>query len=88
VLSPVFVAATLGIGNIVVVEAGLSYLGLGIPQPRASWGNIIRDGRDVMSTAWWVSVFPGFALSATVLAVNVVAERLRQALNPRQLPAP
>ena len=88
VLSPVFVAATLGIGNIVVVEAGLSYLGLGIPQPRASWGNIIRDGRDVMASAWWVSVFPGIALSATVLAVNVVAERLRQALNPRQLPAP
>jgi peptide/nickel transport system permease protein len=88
VLSPVFVAATLGIGNIVVVEAGLSYLGLGIPQPRASWGNIIRDGRDVMASAWWVSVFPGLALSATVLAVNVVAERLRRALNPRQLPAP
>ncbi len=88
VLSPVFVAATLGIGNIVIVEAGLSYLGLGIPQPRASWGSIIRDGRDVMATAWWVSVFPGLALSATVLAVNVIAERLRQALNPRQLPAP
>jgi peptide/nickel transport system permease protein len=88
VLSPVFVAATLGIGNIVVVEAGLSYLGLGIPQPRASWGSIIRDGRDVMASAWWVSVFPGLALSATVLAVNVIAERLRQALNPRQLPAP
>ena len=88
VLSPVFVAATLGIGNIVVVEAGLSYLGLGIPQPRASWGSIIRDGRDVMASAWWVSAFPGLALSATVLAVNVIAERLRQALNPRQLPAP
>jgi peptide/nickel transport system permease protein len=86
VLTPVLVAATLGVGHIIVVEAGLSFLGYGIPQPRASWGSIIADGRDVLASAWWISLFPGLALSATVLALNVVADRLRQALNPRQLP--
>jgi peptide/nickel transport system permease protein len=87
VLAPVLVAATLGVANIIVVEAGLSFLGYGIPQPRASWGSIIRDGKDVLATAWWLSFFPGLALASTVLAVNVVADRLREALNPRQLPA-
>jgi peptide/nickel transport system permease protein len=87
VLAPVLVAATLGVANIVVVEAGLSFLGYGIPQPRASWGSIIRDGKDVIATAWWLSLFPGLALAATVLAVNVVGDRLREALNPRQLHA-
>jgi peptide/nickel transport system permease protein len=87
VLAPVFVAATLGIGNIIVVEAGLSFLGHGIPQPRASWGSIIADGREVLASAWWVSLSPGVALAATVLAVNVIAERLRQALSTRQLHA-
>ena len=87
VLAPVFVAATLGLGNIIVVEAGLSFLGHGIPQPRASWGSIIADGREVITSAWWVSLFPGLALAATVLAVNVIAERLRQALSTRQLHA-
>ena len=85
VLAPVLVAATLGVANIIVVEAGLSFLGYGIPQPRASWGSIIRDGKDVIASAWWLSLFPGLALASTVLAVNVVADRLREALNPRQL---
>ncbi len=88
VLPPVIVAATLGLGNIIVIEAGLSFLGYGVPQPHASWGNILRDGREVIDRAWWLSVFPGVALAGTVLAINVVADRLRRALNPRQLPAP
>ena len=88
VLAPVLIAATLGIANVVVAEAGLSYLGHGIPQPRASWGSVIADGRDVLASAWWVSFFPGLALALTVLAFNVIADRLRRALNPRQLPAP
>ena len=84
--SPVLVAATLGVGSVIVVEAGLSFLGSGIPQPQASWGSIIRDGREVIQTAWWLTVFPGLALVLTVLAVNVVSDRLRAAMNPRQLP--
>ena len=87
VVSPVLVAATLGIGNVIVIEAGLSFLGMGVQQPRASWGNIILDGYDVMAYAWWVSVFPGLALVLTVLAVHLLADALRDALDPRQLPA-
>jgi peptide/nickel transport system permease protein len=87
VLAPVLVAAAVAVGHLVVVEAGLSFLGHGIPQPRASWGSIIADGREVLASAWWVSFFPGLALATTVLAVNVVADRLRRALDPRQLHA-
>jgi peptide/nickel transport system permease protein len=87
-LTPMLVAATLGIGQVVVVEAGLSFLGYGVAPPAASWGSLIRDGREVLGTAWWMSVFPGIALAATVLAVNVLGDRLRAALSTRQLPAP
>jgi peptide/nickel transport system permease protein len=83
VLTPVLVSATLAVGNIIVVEAGLSYLGRGVPPPTASWGNIIFDGHDVLASAWWISLFPGLALVSTVLAVNVIADRLRLALDPR-----
>lgn len=86
--SPVLVAATLGVGHVIIVEAGLSFLGFGVPQPQASWGSIIRDGREFIQVAWWLTVFPGLALVLTVLAVNVVSDRLRAAMNPRQLPAP
>jgi peptide/nickel transport system permease protein len=88
VLSPVLVSAALGVGSAIVAEAGLSFLGLGLPVPTASWGSIIHDGTDALQIgAWWVSVFPGIALVVTVLSVNVVADGLRAALNPRQLPA-
>jgi len=86
-LSPVIVAATLAVGQVVVVEAGLSFLGYGVPSPAASWGSIIRDGRDHVTTAWWLSVFPGIALAVTVLSINVLGDRLRSALGARQLPA-
>lgn len=87
-MTPMLVAATLGVGQVVVVEAGLSFLGYGVAAPAASWGSLIRDGREVLGTAWWMSVFPGIALAATVLAVNVLGDRLRAALSTRQLPAP
>lgn len=85
-LPPVTVAAALAVGQLIVVEAGLAFLGFGVPAPHPSWGNIIRDGYQSASTAWWLAVFPGLALASTVLAVNVLADRLRRALNPRQLP--
>jgi peptide/nickel transport system permease protein len=88
VLSPVLVAATLGVGNVIVLEAGLAFLGFGVQIPQASWGNIIRDANEDVYTAWWLTVFPGLALVVTVLAVNVLADRLRAAMSPRQLPAP
>ena len=87
-LTPMLVAATLGVGQVVIIEAGLSFLGYGIGPPTPTWGSLIRDGREVLGTAWWMSVFPGLALAATVLAINVVGDRLRAALSTRQLPAP
>jgi peptide/nickel transport system permease protein len=87
-MTPMLVAATLGVGQVVVIEAGLSFLGYGVAPPAASWGSLIRDGREVLGTAWWMSVFPGIALAATVLAVNVLGDRLRATLSTRQLPAP
>jgi ABC-type dipeptide/oligopeptide/nickel transport system permease subunit len=86
VVSPVLVAATLGIGNVIVIEAGLTYLGMGVQPPNASWGSMFYDGVEYFPSVWWVCVFAGAALVVTVLAVNLVADGLREALNARQLP--
>jgi len=82
-LSPVIVAATLGIGNVIVLEAALSYLGIGVRPPHASWGNIIQDGADQIGSAWWIALFPGLAMLATVIAFNLLGDALRDALDPR-----
>lgn len=83
VLSPVIVAATLGIGNVIILEAGLSYLGLGVQPPQSSWGSIIYDGADDVTASWWIALFPGLAIVTTVMAFNAVGEGLRDALDPR-----
>ena len=83
VLGPVIVAATLGIGNTIVLEAGLSFLGLGVQPPTPSWGTMVADGRNVMLQAWWLSTFPGLAIVVTVLCFNLVGDGLRDALDPR-----
>jgi len=82
-LAPVIVAATLGIGNTIVLEAGLSFLGLGVQSPTASWGTMVADGRDHLLNAWWLSTFPGLAIVFTVLSFNLVGDGLRDALDPR-----
>ena len=82
-LSPIIVAATLGIGNVIVLEAALSYLGIGVRPPHASWGNIIQDGADQVGSAWWIALFPGLALLVTVIAFNLVGDALRDLLDPR-----
>jgi len=87
VISPVLVAATLAIGNVIVIEAGLTYLGVGVQPPDASWGSVFQDGMSNVAAAWWVSLSAGVALVITVLAVNLLADGLREALNARQLPA-
>jgi len=86
VISPVLVAATLAVGNVIVIEAGLTYLGMGVRPPRASWGSVFYDGTRSFPDGWWTSVFAGVALVITVLAVNLIADGLREALNTRQLP--
>jgi peptide/nickel transport system permease protein len=82
-LAPIIVYATLGIGNTILVEAGLSFLGLGVQPPTASWGNMISDGRDALITAWWIATFPGLAIVFTVTAFNLLGDGLRDALDPR-----
>jgi peptide/nickel transport system permease protein len=83
VLAPVIVAATLGIGNTIVLEAGLSFLGIGVQPPTPSWGALVADGRQSLLGAWWVATFPGLAIVVTVLAFNLVGDGLRDALDPR-----
>jgi peptide/nickel transport system permease protein len=82
-LAPVIVFATLGIGNTILIEAGLSFLGLGVQPPTPSWGNMIADGRDSLITAWWIATFPGLAIVFTVTAFNLLGDGLRDALDPR-----
>jgi len=82
-LSPVFVAATFGIAGAILVESGLSFLGLGVQPPEPSWGNILTSGKDNITVAWWLSLFPGIAILITVLSYNLVGEGLRDALDPR-----
>jgi len=82
-LAPVIVAATLGVGNTIVLEAGLSFLGVGLPSSTPSWGNMVADGQEVMLNAWWIATFPGLAIVFTVLSFNLVGDGLRDALDPR-----
>ena len=83
-LGPIIVLATLGIGNTIVLEAGLSFLGMGVQPPTPSWGIMVADGRNYMGTAWWVATFPGLAIVFVVLAFNLVGDGLRDALDPRR----
>ena len=86
VMGPVLVASTLAIGQVIVLEAGLSWLGIGVQPPQASWGNIIRDGTEFIATAPWVSMAPGCCLIVVVLSVSALGDGLRDALAPGQLP--
>lgn len=85
VMTPVIVAATLGVAGVIINEAALSYLGIGIPDPTPSLGNIIREGTPYLATAWWVALFPGIALVITALAYNLAGDGLRDAMDPRQV---
>jgi len=86
VAAPALVAATLGIANVILLEAGLSYLGIGVRPPTASWGAIIQDGAERVSDLWWLTLFPGLAILVTVFACNALGDALRDAFDPRQLP--
>jgi peptide/nickel transport system permease protein len=79
-LGPALVATTLGVGNAILLESGLSFLGLGIQPPAPSWGNMIAGGRDLLVAAPWVSLAPGVALVATVLATTVLGDAWRDRL--------
>jgi peptide/nickel transport system permease protein len=82
-LTPIIVSSVLGVAGAVLMESGLSFLGLGVQAPQASWGNILTDGKDYIQFAWWLSLFPGLAILITVLGYNLLGEGLRDALDPR-----
>ncbi|MFN2572449.1 MAG: ABC transporter permease [Gemmatimonadales bacterium] len=82
-LTPVIVAAALGVGNAIMLEAGLSYLGLGVQPPTPSWGNMMASGRDTLVNAPWVATAPGIALVLVVVACTLLGDALRDGLDPR-----
>ncbi|MFN7975715.1 MAG: oligopeptide ABC transporter permease [Acidobacteriota bacterium] len=82
-LAPIMVAATLGVAEAILVESALSFLGFGIQPPTPSWGNMLEDAQEFMSSAPWLAVFPGFMIFLTVLCLNFLGDGLRDALDPR-----
>ncbi|MQA00859.1 MAG: ABC transporter permease subunit [Dehalococcoidia bacterium] len=83
-LAPVFVLASIWLGNAIIIEASLSFLGLGTPPPDPSWGNMLsRAGRAYLEQAPWIAIFPGLAITITVLAVNLFGDAMRDTLDPR-----
>ncbi len=83
VMTPVIVSATLGVGDAILTESGLSFLGLGVQPPAASWGQMLTAGKEYIYMAWWLSLFPGLAILVTVLSFNLLGEGLRDVLDPR-----
>ena len=82
-VAPVLVSATIGIATAILTEAGLSFLGFGVPPPHATWGNILSDGKGFIFDAPWLTFVPGFAILIVVLSFNLFGEGLRDALNPK-----
>jgi len=83
-LYPIIVSATLGVGDAILTESGLSFLGLGVQPPAASWGQMLTAGKEYIYMAWWLSLFPGIAILITVLSFNLLGEGLRNILDTRQ----
>jgi peptide/nickel transport system permease protein len=83
VFNSIVVLATLQVGWAIVVESALSFLGAGIPPPEPTWGNLVAEGRDVLDSAWWISVFPGLAIMLVVLSFNLFGDWLRDVLDPK-----
>lgn len=81
-ISPIIVLASFGVSSAIIAEAGLSFLGLGVPLSVPSWGAMLSQAREVQSKAWWPAVFPGIAITATVFGINVVGDWLRDVLDP------
>ncbi len=83
-LAPVYVVATLGVGGAILTESALSFLGIGVQPPTASWGNILAEAKDNIEIAWWLSLYPGIAIFLTVMGYNLLGEGLSDVLDPRR----
>jgi peptide/nickel transport system permease protein len=83
-MGPVIVSATLGVAGAILTESALSFLGLGVQAPMASWGSILSNGKNHIGTAWWLTFYPGLAILVTVLSYNLLGEGLREFLNPHR----
>jgi len=83
VVNTLIVLATLQVGFVIIFESSLSFLGAGIPRPTPAWGLMVADGRELIVTAWWISMFPGIAIMLTVLSFNLVGDWLRDHLDPK-----
>jgi peptide/nickel transport system permease protein len=82
-LTPVFISFILGVAGAILLESGLSFLGLGVQPPTPSWGNILSSGREYIEIAWWLIVFPGLAILITCLSYYLLGEGIREALDPK-----
>lgn len=82
-LAPVLVSASFGVASAILIESALSFLGMGVPPPTASWGNILYSAQQHIEYAWWLALFPGIAIFVTVAAFNIIGDRFRDALDPR-----
>ncbi len=83
IVNPLIIIMTLSVGLLILVEAALSFLGVGIPPPAPSWGNMVNDGRNLIDVAWWISTFPGRAIGLVVLSGNFLGDWLRDKMDPR-----
>jgi peptide/nickel transport system permease protein len=83
-LPPVLVSASLGMGNAILIESALSFLGIGVQPPIPSWGNMLIEGKETLEVAWWLSFFPGLAILLTVLAFILLGERIQEIVNPKR----
>ncbi|WP_205944604.1 ABC transporter permease [Pelagibius litoralis] len=83
IVNTIVVLATLQVGVVVILEATLSFLGIGIPRPTPAWGLLVADGRQLIVSSWWISFFPGLAILLTVLSVNLLGDWLRDRLDPK-----
>ena len=82
VIAPSIVLFTFSFAQFIIMESALSFLGLGVPPPAPTWGRMLFDGRDFLTTAWWLSTFPGICIMVTALSLNFIGDGLRDALDP------